>query len=60
MLARFDDVQLTGCHIANPDFESTGGRTFTRGSGRVFGGVHISDPEYSTTVHATVAAAYAG
>ncbi|WP_367129351.1 hypothetical protein [Saccharothrix sp. HUAS TT1] len=59
VLVRFDDIRLTGCHIANPDFETTGGWTMTRGNGPVFGGIHISDPVYSTTVHSTVATLYA-
>ncbi|GGP52041.1 hypothetical protein [Saccharothrix coeruleofusca] len=59
VVARFDDVLLTGCHIANADFETTGGWTFTRGNGPVNGGIHISDPVYSSSVHAAVAALYA-
>ncbi|ALG08387.1 hypothetical protein [Kibdelosporangium phytohabitans] len=59
VLVRFDDIQPTGCHIADPGFESTGGWAFTRDNGPVFGGIHISDPAYSSTVHSAVAAAYA-
>lgn len=59
VVARFDDIQLTGCHIANPGFESASGWALTRGNGPVFGGIHISDPMYSTTVHSAVAALYA-
>ncbi|MFJ6675184.1 hypothetical protein ACIQMJ_29110 [Actinosynnema sp. NPDC091369] len=60
VLARFDDIRLTGCHVANADFEVPGGWTFSRGNGPVFGGIHISDPVYSTTVHGVVGALYAG
>lgn len=60
VLARFDDITLTGCAIANPTFETTGGWTFTRSGGPVLVSQHIYDPEYSTTVHAAVARLYAG
>ena len=59
VVARFDDVALTGCHIANPDFETTGGWTFTRGSGAVNVGQHNADPAYSTSVLDAVGELYA-
>jgi len=59
VVARFDDVSLTGCHVADPGFESTGGWTFSRGNGAVNVGQHTYDPAYSTSVLAAVGALYA-
>ena len=59
VVARFDDVSLTGCHVANPDFETTGGWTFTRGNGDVNAGQHNYDRTYSTSVLIAVGELYA-
>jgi hypothetical protein len=55
----FDDIALTGCHIANSTFETTAGWTFTRSGGWVFGSIHRYDADYSSAVHAAVAALFA-
>jgi hypothetical protein len=59
VVARFDDVSLTGCHVADPGFETTGGWTFSRGTGAVNAGQPTYDPAYSTSVLAAVGALYA-
>ncbi|ONI76082.1 hypothetical protein ALI144C_35890 [Actinosynnema sp. ALI-1.44] len=59
VVARFDDITLTGCQIVNPSFETTGGWTYTRSGGPVLAGQHTYDPEYSTSVHAAVGRLYA-
>jgi hypothetical protein len=58
--ARIDDIQLTGCSTVNPDFETTGGWTYTRSGGHVLAGQHTYDPAYSTTVFDTVAGLFGG
>lgn len=59
VLARIDDIQLTGCHIANPTLEKVGGWAFTRNHDRVLAGQWIHDPVYPTTVFTVVSALYA-
>lgn len=54
----FDDLTLTGCSMANPDFETVGGWTFSRHGGPVLVGQHLYDPAYSTTALAAVGAIY--
>ncbi len=54
----FDDVALTGCHLANGTFESTSGWTFSRSGGWVFGAINRYDADYSSAVHAAVAAQF--
>lgn len=59
VIARVDDIGLSGCSIANPAMESTGGWTFTRGGGPVLAGQHTYDRAYSTAVLDAVATLYA-
>ena|GEM_PF-2628270 len=55
----FDDIALTGCHIANSTFETPTGWTFSRSGGWVFGAVNHYDADYSSAVHAAVATLFA-
>lgn len=55
----FDDIALTGCHVSNSTFESPTGWTFSRAGGWVFGAVNHYDADYSSAVHAAVAAQFA-
>ncbi|HLL69404.1 MAG TPA: hypothetical protein VK453_27360 [Micromonosporaceae bacterium] len=58
VLARIDDIGLTGCHIANPTLETPGGWTFSRTDSTVLAGQWIYDPAYLTSVFDAVAALY--
>ncbi|NUR24967.1 MAG: hypothetical protein HOV83_03815 [Catenulispora sp.] len=54
----FDDVSLTGCHIANPTFESDTGWSLSRSGGPVLATVYQYSATYSTDTFDAVAALF--
>jgi hypothetical protein len=61
VIARFDDLTLTGCTVSNPGFETTGPSRLDLsrgGNGAVLGSIYTYDPAYSTTVLNAVAQLY--
>lgn len=58
--AAFDDLQFSGCSVANPTIESTDGWYFTRSTNAqwVFAAVTRYSADYSSEVHQAVAALF--
>jgi hypothetical protein len=56
---RFDDLESTGCSVANPSFEDPGGWAMSRSDGPLHGAIHIYDPVYTTTVFNVIARMFA-
>jgi len=55
----FDDVQLTGCHITNPTFETDSAWTLARSGGPVEATVYQYSSTYSTDTFNAVAGQFA-
>ncbi|WP_027341479.1 hypothetical protein [Hamadaea tsunoensis] len=54
----FDDVQLTGCHVTDPGFESDASWSVSRSGGPVLATVYQYSPTFSTDTFDAVAALF--